>query len=980
MFKKTITISLISLALVFATQFSVANAQVSNQLWKAISGTLQPVLDTFSLKVPSLGGSGVKCLQVDDNGLFGTSSSACGSGGGSSVGWASSTNPTSIYFTGSGNVGIGTTSPYAKLSVVGETVSSYFTATSTTATSTFAGVISTRDIITKGPIIDVRAYGAIGNGTTNDSAAISAAIAAIPSTGGTVYFPCGVYKIGSNIPFSNSFIRFTGNGDCSVLKTFTDIQMFTLLGLTGDWYYPNAQAYVTFENLRFTSNTVDQGAAISTLQNTMGLTVQNCRFDNLAKGIQFLYQGYATVIDKNFFQNNRYSIFATGAVLHDFRITNNKEMGWELSGYPAYPVSFIKVSGTGDTFEWVIANNSIEHVQDTTGTSISVDIGATSNADIQFLNNNVETYDTALRMSGVFTYGQALLSNFQIVGNTFRNDQTQPATSTLLEGTSTSMIANNQYINVFEYAKSAAIEAKNVPAGYIKVSDNSILGYPNRTAMIPTGTTNASVFKYNNVIGDNNNTATSSVAYSFGNLNVGIGTTTPSNSLTVLGTELTGGTITGTGQGVARISGGTYNHLDVVNLDFGMTSFSPAVARIGAVMTDFGSSIAFGNSTNFSSGITNERMRIQYDGNVGIGTSTPTTALQVGGILGQQFNVDVGTANYVKLSADRGLRLSSNAGYSTSFMNGALTYMTIEGTTGNVGIGTTSPYAKLSVVGPVVAEYFHATSTIATSSFAGGLNVGGASGLTVLQNRLVGIGTASPGTSLEIGGSYVTNKGQVYINSADHTYLILKTNTPNTKEVGVNFIGNSTIGFYQPANSTDARFANGGDRMTITSTGNVGIGTSTPATKLNVLDTTGAVLQLQRNDGSVLPDDLVGGLNFYEMDADNRSNFGALGVYSEQNIVSAATTDSYMSFSTALDGTIAEKMRITSGGNVGIGTTTPIGKFHVTAGQSATTTITVGELGSVTSKTCVNMKNTDGADVSWYIVGTTQVIENNPCR
>jgi len=37
----------------------------------------------------------------------------------------------------SGNVGIGTSSPYAKLSVVGETVSSYFTATSTTATSTF---------------------------------------------------------------------------------------------------------------------------------------------------------------------------------------------------------------------------------------------------------------------------------------------------------------------------------------------------------------------------------------------------------------------------------------------------------------------------------------------------------------------------------------------------------------------------------------------------------------------------------------------------------------------------------------------------------------------------------------------------------------------------------------------------------------------------------------------------------------------------
>ena len=39
-----------------------------------------------------------------------------------------------------GKIGIGTTTPYARLSVVGETVGSYFTATSTTASSTFIGV------------------------------------------------------------------------------------------------------------------------------------------------------------------------------------------------------------------------------------------------------------------------------------------------------------------------------------------------------------------------------------------------------------------------------------------------------------------------------------------------------------------------------------------------------------------------------------------------------------------------------------------------------------------------------------------------------------------------------------------------------------------------------------------------------------------------------------------------------------------------
>ncbi|MFH1170763.1 MAG: tail fiber domain-containing protein [Candidatus Vogelbacteria bacterium] len=93
------------------------------------TGTLQVRQDSaFDQNLSIRGG-----LNVGSGGIY--------SSGPISISLASTTqtNPISAYF--QGNVGIGTTSPYAALSVVGETVSTYFTATSTTATSTFAGAI-----------------------------------------------------------------------------------------------------------------------------------------------------------------------------------------------------------------------------------------------------------------------------------------------------------------------------------------------------------------------------------------------------------------------------------------------------------------------------------------------------------------------------------------------------------------------------------------------------------------------------------------------------------------------------------------------------------------------------------------------------------------------------------------------------------------------------------------------------------------------
>ncbi len=62
------------------------------------------------------------------------------------------------------------------------------------------------------PVFNVKDYGAVGNGTTNDSAAIQSAItAANVAGGGTVYLPIGTYKLSTNLLIANN-VNILGAG------------------------------------------------------------------------------------------------------------------------------------------------------------------------------------------------------------------------------------------------------------------------------------------------------------------------------------------------------------------------------------------------------------------------------------------------------------------------------------------------------------------------------------------------------------------------------------------------------------------------------------------------------------------------------------------------------------------------------------------------------------------------------------------------
>lgn len=66
--------------------------------------------------------------------------------------------------------------------------------------------------------LSVRQFGAKGDGTTDDTAAITAAIAAMPATGCRLWFPAGTYKVSSTIELNKPGIYF-GDFGATFIKT-----------------------------------------------------------------------------------------------------------------------------------------------------------------------------------------------------------------------------------------------------------------------------------------------------------------------------------------------------------------------------------------------------------------------------------------------------------------------------------------------------------------------------------------------------------------------------------------------------------------------------------------------------------------------------------------------------------------------------------------------------------------------------------------
>jgi hypothetical protein len=148
----------------------------------------------------------------------------------------------------------------------------------------YGGTQRTGDLIVKNsPWVDVRAYGAATNNTgTQNATAVTAAIAALPSTGGVILFPPGVFSI-DNITITKNKVHFAGLHDG---YEYADRHSASELKFTGGTYginlNPNSEVtYGSGQTRGFSisnmtlngDNTANYGLNVSEWAN-----IRNCQF------------------------------------------------------------------------------------------------------------------------------------------------------------------------------------------------------------------------------------------------------------------------------------------------------------------------------------------------------------------------------------------------------------------------------------------------------------------------------------------------------------------------------------------------------------------------------------------------------------------------------------------------------------------------------------------------------------------------------
>jgi hypothetical protein len=406
---------------------------------------------------------------------------------------------------------------------------------------------------------------------------------------------------------------------------------------------------------------------------------------------------------------------------------------------------------------------------------------------------------------------------------------------------------------------------------------------------------------------------------------VGIGTNQPVGQTYIAGPNTSNfGVAADAALNIAATGGALANR--IINLNFAVVpSATNAVAAIGMAygsQSGFGNGhLIFGTRSVTTDTAPTERMRITSAGNVGIGTSSPSASAR----LDVNGNARIGSAG--NFDTDTRLLVASTGGNS---------YIQIQGadSTGNVGL----KLGRNSVANRAGIDWSASTDKLT-------LRTGGTSAAVTIDSlQRVGIGTTSPRRTLEVSG-------------ADGYLCLNATNTSTgTSQLLFGDTDDDNIGriYYDHTDNNMAFWTDTSEKARIDSSGRLLVGTSSAANTQNLgtgqqfqVESAGswaaAVLSTNNNnaDGAYLSfrksrattaggvtivsvNDEIGMIGFEATDGSNSRAAARITAHVDGT---PGTNDmpGRLVFSTTADGASSptERMRITSNGTVGIGTTNP---------------------------------------------------------